>query len=92
MAKAIFDEAGVTAIPLSVPDVLVGLQTGMVDVVYTPPTERLPSSGSRRVKYLTDIPLAYLAGGSSSQKTLFKRCPRLSRVSSWKPANVISIS
>jgi len=30
MAKAIFDEAGVTAIPLSIPDVLVGLQTGLV--------------------------------------------------------------
>ena len=38
MSKAIFDEAGVKAIPLTVPDVLVGLQTGLVEVVYTPPT------------------------------------------------------
>ena len=38
MAKAIFNEAGVSAIPLSLPDVLVGLQTGLVEVVYAPPT------------------------------------------------------
>ncbi|MDH4011525.1 MAG: TRAP transporter substrate-binding protein DctP, partial [Desulfobacterales bacterium] len=34
MTKVIFDQANVSAIPLSVPDVLVGLQTGLVDVVY----------------------------------------------------------
>jgi len=36
MAKAIFDEAAISAIPRSLPDVLVGLQTGLVDVVYAP--------------------------------------------------------
>lgn len=41
MSKAIFDEAGVKAIPLTVPDVLVGLQTGLVDVVYAPPARAI---------------------------------------------------
>ena len=40
MANAIFKEARIAAIPLSVPDVLVGLQTGLVDVVYAPPIRR----------------------------------------------------
>ncbi len=63
MSKAIFDEAGVKAIPLSVPDVLVGLQTGLVDVVYAPPTVAISLQWFTKVKYLSDVPLAYLAGG-----------------------------
>jgi len=75
MSKAIFDEAGVKAIPLSVPDVLVGLQTGLVDVVYAPPTGAISLQWFTRVKYLTDVPLAYLAGGIVLRKDTFKQIP-----------------
>jgi len=50
MAKAIFHEAGVAAIPLSLPDVLVGLQTGLVDVVYSPPTVAIALQWFTKVK------------------------------------------
>ncbi|NWF93202.1 MAG: TRAP transporter substrate-binding protein DctP [Syntrophaceae bacterium] len=73
MSKAIFDEAGVKAIPLSVPDVLVGLQTGLVDVVYAPPTGAISLQWFTRVKYLTDVPLAYLAGGILVKKDTFRQ-------------------
>jgi TRAP-type C4-dicarboxylate transport system substrate-binding protein len=72
MAKAIFDEAGVKAIPLSVPDVLVGLQTGLVDVVYAPPTVAISLQWFTKVKYLSDVPLVYLAGGIVVKKDTFK--------------------
>ena len=72
MSKAIFDEAGVKAIPLSIPDVLVGLQTGLVDVVYVPPTAAISLQWFTRVKYLTDVPLIYLAGGIVVKKDTFK--------------------
>jgi TRAP-type C4-dicarboxylate transport system substrate-binding protein len=75
MAKAIFDEAGVSAIPLSVPDVLVGLQTGLVDVIYAPPTVAISLQWFTKVKYMTDVPLAYLAGGIVVNKDTFKRIP-----------------
>lgn len=75
MSKAIFDEAGVSAIPLSVPDVLVGLQTGLVDVIYAPPTVAISLQWFTKVKYLTDVPLAYLAGGIMVNKDTFKRIP-----------------
>jgi len=75
MSKAIFDEAGVKAIPLSVPDVLLGLQTGLVDVVYAPPTGAISLQWFTRVKYLTDVPLAYLAGGIVLRKDTFKQIP-----------------
>ena len=76
MAKAIFDEAGVSAIPLSIPDVLVGLQTGLVDVVYAPPTGAVSLQWFTRIKYMTDVPLAYLAGGIVVKKETFMRIPQ----------------
>jgi TRAP-type C4-dicarboxylate transport system substrate-binding protein len=75
MAKAIFDEAGVSAIPLSIPDVLVGLQTGLVDVVYAPPTGAISLQWFTKVKYFTDVPLSYLAGGIIVKKDVFKQIP-----------------
>jgi TRAP-type C4-dicarboxylate transport system substrate-binding protein len=76
IAKAIFDEAGVSAIPLSVPDVLVGLQTGMVDVVYVPPTYAISLQWFTKIKYMTDIPLVYLSGGIVVRKDTFKQIPQ----------------
>jgi TRAP-type C4-dicarboxylate transport system substrate-binding protein len=73
MSKSIFDEAGVKAIPLSVPDVMVGLQTGLVGVVYAPPTGAITLQWFTKVKYLTDVPLAYLAGGIVMRKDVFEQ-------------------
>ena len=73
MAKAIFDEAGVSAIPLSLPDVLVGLQTGLVEVVYAPPTGAISLQWFTKTKYLTDVPLIYLIGAIVIKKTVFNK-------------------
>ncbi len=79
MSKAIFDEAGVKAIPLSIPDVLVGLQTGLVEVIYGPPTGAISLQWFTKVKYLTDVPLIYLAGGVVVKKDIFKQIPQASQ-------------
>ncbi len=79
MSKAIFDEAGVKSIPLSIPDVLVGLQTGLVEVVYAPPTGAISLQWFTKVKYLTDVPLVYLAGGVVVKKDIFKQIPQASQ-------------
>jgi TRAP-type C4-dicarboxylate transport system substrate-binding protein len=75
MSKAIFDEAGVSAIPLSIPDVLVGLQTGLVQVVYVPPTAAISLEWFTKVKYLIDVPLVYLPGGIVVKRDTFKQVP-----------------
>jgi TRAP-type C4-dicarboxylate transport system substrate-binding protein len=81
MAKAIFDEAKVAAIPLSVPDVLVGLQTGLVDVVYAPPTGAIALQWFTRIKFITDVPLIYLLGGLVVKKADYdKIAPEHQRV------------
>jgi len=79
MSKAIFDEAGVKAIPLTVPDVLVGLQTGLVEVIYAPPTGAISLQWFTKVKYVTDVPLIYLAGGVAVKKDIFKQIPQASQ-------------
>jgi TRAP-type C4-dicarboxylate transport system substrate-binding protein len=73
MAKAIFDAAKVSAIPLSLPDVLVGLQTGLVDVVYAPPSGAISLQWFTKTKYMTDVPLMYLIGGVVVKKNVFNK-------------------
>ena len=73
MSKAIFDEAGVAAIPLSVPDVLVGLQTGLVDVVYAPPQVAISLQWFTKIKYIVDVPLIYLLGGIVIKKSVYQK-------------------
>ncbi len=73
MTKAIFDEAGVSGIPLSVPDVMVGLQTGLVDVVYAPPSGAIALQWFTRISYITDVPLIYLLGGLAIKKAVLDK-------------------
>lgn len=75
MALAIFEEAQVAAIPLTVPDVLIGLRTGLVDVVYAPPAGAISLQWHTKVKYLTDVPLSYLVGGLIIKKKVFNQIP-----------------
>ena len=73
MAKAIFDEAGISAIPLSLPDVLMGLQTGLVEVVYAPPSGAISLQWFTKTKYMTDFPLMYLIGGIVIKNNFLKK-------------------
>jgi TRAP-type C4-dicarboxylate transport system substrate-binding protein len=73
MTKVIFDQANVAAIPLSVPDVLVGLQTGLVDVVYAPPSGAISLQWFTKTKYMTDVNLIYLIGGLVMKKEVFQK-------------------
>ena len=75
IAKAVFQEAGVKGIPLSVPDVLVGLQTGLVDVVYIPPSAAISLQWFTKIKYITDLPLLYLAGSIVIKNETFREIP-----------------
>ena len=73
MAKAIFEEAGVIGVPLSIADVLVGLQTGLVEVVYAPPSVAVALQWFTRIKYITDAPLNYMLGGLIAKKEAFDK-------------------
>ena len=59
---AVFGHAGVTSVPLGIPDVLLGLQTNLVDVVYAPPSAAIVLQWFTRVRYYTDMPINYANG------------------------------
>jgi TRAP-type C4-dicarboxylate transport system substrate-binding protein len=75
MAAVIFKEAGVPGVPLNIPDVLVGLQTGLVETVYAPPSAAIALQWFTRIKYLSDTPLLFLQGGILMKKETFDGIP-----------------
>ncbi|MEW6752747.1 MAG: TRAP transporter substrate-binding protein DctP [Candidatus Latescibacterota bacterium] len=59
ITQAIFRRAGVTSVPLFIPDVLQGLQTNMVDVVYAPPHAAIVLQWFTRANCVTEVPINY---------------------------------
>ena len=53
---------GVTPIPLTLPDVLPGLQTGLVNTVAVSPMGAIMLQWHTRVAHITDMPLMYFCG------------------------------
>jgi TRAP-type C4-dicarboxylate transport system substrate-binding protein len=54
-----FSAFGVTPIPLPLPDVLTGLQTGVIDTVVSSPVAALALQWFTRIKHIMDEPLLY---------------------------------
>lgn len=73
ITEVLFKRAGVTSIPLSIPDVLLGLQTNLVEVVYASPVAAIVLQWFTRVKYVTALPINYTIGVFALQKKAFDR-------------------
>ncbi len=75
-AKLVFEAFDITPIPLPLGDVLVGLQTGLIDTVATSPVAALALQWHTQVKYVIDLPLIYVyAVLGVNQKTFKKISP-----------------
>ena len=79
MGRAVFKELGVNPIPLNIPDILMALQTGMIDTVYASPLAAISMQWFTKVSYLTDVPLAYSAGAVVFQKSALEKIPAAER-------------
>lgn len=75
LASPVLRKAGVAPIPLGIPDVLMALQTNLIDVVYSPPLAAIALQWFTKVKYMTDLPLLYSLGGVLVSKTMFVKIP-----------------
>jgi len=73
IAQAAIEAFSVSPIPLSIRDVLVGLQTGMVNVVAGSPVGALALQWHTQVKYITDLPLSYIFGVLAMDSKAFKK-------------------
>lgn len=62
VGQTVFKEAGVPPVPLPLPDVLTGLQTGLIDTVMTSPIGAVVLQWYTKVKYMTEQPLVYIYG------------------------------
>ncbi len=67
------DEVGVTPVPLSVIDVMLGLNTGMIDTVYNTPLGCVALQWYIRTRYHTSTPLGLVTAGFLVRKELFDR-------------------
>jgi TRAP-type transport system periplasmic protein len=60
--QALYSEMGVTPVLLGVPDVLPGLQTGLIDAYPTPPLAAVSLQWFTRSKHMLDVPINVTIG------------------------------
>jgi TRAP-type C4-dicarboxylate transport system substrate-binding protein len=73
IAMALFKEAGINPIPLSISEVMPSLQTGVVDTVPSTPYACVALQWFSRIKYMMDMPLSLSIGATVITKKQFDR-------------------
>jgi TRAP-type transport system periplasmic protein len=66
---------GITPIPLSIPDVLTSLQTGMIDTVFNSLYGSIVLQWFTRAKYISDTPFGYAYGALLLDRKKFAQLP-----------------
>ena len=75
MLDVIMQKAGVSPVAINAPDVLIALQTKLVQVVYNSPYYALVTQWNTQIKYITDVPISYIGGALVMDKKTFARIP-----------------
>ena len=73
VTRTVFENMGVTPIPLPVADVYTGLQTGLIDTVGISPIGAIAFQWHTQVKYVVDTPLMYIFGLMAVDRSAFNR-------------------
>ncbi|MFW5443469.1 MAG: TRAP transporter substrate-binding protein DctP [Methylococcaceae bacterium] len=68
-----FKAISISPIPLALRDVLMGLQTGMINTVAGTPTGALALQWHTKIKYVTDLPISYVFGVLVLNEKFFKK-------------------
>lgn len=75
ISSTFLNTLGVTPIPLSIPDVLTSLQTGMVETVYNSLYGSIVLQWFTKAKYISDTPFAYAYGALLMDRKKFSKLP-----------------
>ena len=75
VSLAFMEAVGISPVPLSLPDVLVSLQTGMVNTVFNGYYGSIILQWFTKIKYITDFPFGYAYGGLVFDKKALERLP-----------------
>ena len=62
VVKSMIESLKLVSVPLSLPDVLSSISTGIIDAAYAPPLGILALQWQSKVKYLVDFPTAFSIG------------------------------
>ena len=73
--QAIMEKIEVSMVAINAPDVLMALQTNLVEVVYNSPYYALITQWYTQIKYLTDAPLTYIGGVLVMDRKFLARIP-----------------
>jgi TRAP-type C4-dicarboxylate transport system substrate-binding protein len=76
LVEAAYKGLGVQPIPLSITDVLLSLQTGMLDTVYSSTQGALALQWFTKVKHVTQLRMGYATGGVLISKKQFDQLPQ----------------
>ena len=76
ISLALFKESGTTPIPLQMSDIMTGLQTGLIDTIFSSPYALIVTQWFTKVKYMADIPITLMIGAIMVDKKLFYSMPR----------------
>lgn len=75
ISQVLLETVGVTPIPLSIPDVLTSLQTGLINTTFNSYYGSIVLQWFTRISYITDIPFAYAYGAFILDKKTFSKLP-----------------
>jgi TRAP-type C4-dicarboxylate transport system substrate-binding protein len=75
VSMVLLETVGVTPIPLSIPDVLTSLQTGLINTAFNSFYGSIVLQWFTRISYITDIPFAYAYGAFILDKKTFSKLP-----------------
>ncbi len=75
ISKALLESVGLTPVPLSIPDVLTSLQTGLINTTFNSFYGSIALQWFTRVSYITDIPFVYAYGAFVLDKKSFSKLP-----------------
>ncbi len=73
VAEKAFRLAGVAPVPLALPDVYTALQTGVIDTVLNTTVGAIAFQWHTKMKYMTDLPVAYVVGVVVVEQRAFER-------------------
>lgn len=73
LAYAALQAIGVAPVSMPITDVMTGLQTDLLDSVAVPPVGAVVLQWHTRLKYITDLPLAYVYAGILIDRKAFER-------------------
>lgn len=71
--KASFDAFDISPIPLSIGDVLAGMQTGLIDTVATSPVGAVTLQWHTQINYVTEVPIIYIYAVMAIERKAFAK-------------------